>query len=160
MPPPGIGLVWFRRDLRVGDNPAWAAATSDHPAVAAVFVLDQRALAVAGPLRRAQLIAELHALDAELSRRGGGLYVREGRPEQVVPALATEVGADTVYWNADVSPFAAERDARVAARLGRAGVRVEASPGLYVIAPGSIRTAAGRVPQVFGAFHRRWRGVE
>ena len=34
------GLVWFRRDLRLDDNPAWARATSDHDNVVALYVVD------------------------------------------------------------------------------------------------------------------------
>ena len=29
-------LVWFRRDLRLDDNPAWAAATAAHQRVTAL----------------------------------------------------------------------------------------------------------------------------
>ena len=41
------GLVWFRRDLRLSDNPAWAAATASHRDVVALFVADPRLLAAA-----------------------------------------------------------------------------------------------------------------
>ncbi len=157
---PGPGLVWFRRDLRITDNPAWAAATCEHRAVVALFVLDQRVLRHAGRLRRDQLVAELHALHAGLADRGGGLLVRHGLPEQVVPAVAAEHHVGAVYWNTDVSPFAVARDAHVTAQLGHTGVPVEPAQGLYVVAPGAIRTAAGHVPRVFGAFHRRWRATE
>ena len=33
------GIVWFRRDLRLDDNPAWAVATKRHDPVTAVLVL-------------------------------------------------------------------------------------------------------------------------
>ena len=52
----------------------------------------------------------LRALDAELRERGGALVVRHGRPEEELPALAREAGADAVYWTSDVSPFARDRD--------------------------------------------------
>ena len=39
-----IGLVWFRRDLRLDYNPAWAAATSNHAFVVPLFVIDPRLL--------------------------------------------------------------------------------------------------------------------
>ncbi|MBP7630863.1 MAG: deoxyribodipyrimidine photo-lyase, partial [Acidimicrobiales bacterium] len=100
------GLVWFRRDLRLDDNPAWAAATTGHETVAALYVLDPRLLAAAGPHRRARLEAEVAALDVELAERGGRLLVRTGDPLTVVPAEAARVGAVHTYWNADVSPYA------------------------------------------------------
>ncbi|MFT5204632.1 MAG: deoxyribodipyrimidine photo-lyase, partial [Candidatus Aldehydirespiratoraceae bacterium] len=36
------GLVWFRRDLRLADNPAWDAATAAHRHVIACFVLEPK----------------------------------------------------------------------------------------------------------------------
>ena len=72
------GVVWFRRDLRLDDNPAWAAATAAHDEVVAVFVIEAALMNAAGAIRRDQLLAHLHALDDELRARGGGLVVRSG----------------------------------------------------------------------------------
>ena len=49
---PSRGLVWFRRDLRLDDNPAWSAATRECDEVLPVFVLDPTLLDAAGPYRR------------------------------------------------------------------------------------------------------------
>jgi deoxyribodipyrimidine photo-lyase len=151
------GLVWFRRDLRLDDNPAWAAATTGHETVAALYVLDPRLLAAAGPHRRARLEAEVAALDVELAERGGRLLVRTGDPLTVVPAEAARVGAVHTYWNADVSPYATRRDQQVAQALPDGGVTT--TWGTLVLPPGSVRTGEGRVHRVFGAFHRAWRAT-
>lgn len=152
--PSDVGLVWFRRDLRLADNPAWAAATAGHAAVVALYVLDDRLGDAAGPVRRRQHLAELHALDRTLQDRGGRLLARHGDPAEVVPREVARLGATRVYWNADVTPWAAARDDRVRSRLG---VDAEAWWGHLVLPPGSVSTKAGRVALVFGAFHRRWR---
>lgn len=149
------GLVWFRRDLRLHDNPAWSAATAAHHEVIALFVLDPRLLDAAGPFRRAQLLADLTALDHSLTTAGGCLLVRHGDPSRVVPQEATRTSAHTVYWNADVSPFAVRRDEQVRAALP-AGTKVATSHGHLVLPPGSVLTNAGAVSRVFQAFHRRW----
>ena len=147
------GVVWFRRDLRLSDNPAWAAATSTHRAVTALYVLDDRLLATAGPARRTQHLAELHALDDSLRAHGGRLMVRRGDPVEVVPEVVAALGAKGVHWNADVTPAAQRRDAAV-----RAALQVEPDTwwGHLVLPPGSVLTGEGRVPRVFGAFHKRW----
>jgi deoxyribodipyrimidine photo-lyase len=150
---PRRGLVWFRRDLRLTDNPAWAAATADHAEVTALYVLDDRLLRSAGPLRRRQLVAELHALDAALWRHGGRLLVRRGDPITVVPGEADRRGGARVHWNADVTPYAAARDGAVRAALDREPATFH---GHLVHRPGALVTSAGRVPRVFGAFHSRW----
>ena len=86
--------VWFRRDLRLADNPAWAAATGAGR-VTPLFIIDPRLWDGAGPHRRTQLTAHLHALDAELQEWGGRLSVRRGEPAAGVG------GPDAVYWEAD-----------------------------------------------------------
>jgi deoxyribodipyrimidine photo-lyase len=149
------GLVWFRRDLRLGDNPAWADATTRHRDVVGLFVLDQRLIAAAGPFRLAQLHANLVALDRALTESGGRLLVRHGEPERVVPREAAQVRAGAVYWNEDVSPGSVRRDALVRSALPER-VEVRTHAGTLVLPPGAVLTNAGAVPRVFGAFHRRW----
>ena len=148
--------MWFRRDLRLTDNPAWAEATATHAAVVACYVLDDRLLSPAGPFRRRQLLADLRALDGSLRAAGGALLVRRGPPTAVVPTEVARVGARRVYWNADVTPYATARDAAVRRALDP---EVRAPFGHLVLPPGSVVTAGGRVHRVFGAFYRAWRNT-
>ena len=149
-------VVWFRRDLRLDDNPAWAAATAEHERVLPIFVLDRRLLDTAGPFRCAAMLSAITGLDAALRDLDARLHVVDGDPRAVVPAVVDAVGAvgaDAVYLNRDVTPYATHRDHAVEAALT---VPVHASWGNSVQAPGSIRTADGTVPRVFSAFYRRW----
>lgn len=150
------GLVWFRRDLRLHDNPAWAAATAEHDRVTALYVLDPRLLDCAGPFRRRQLCADLRALDRALGGRGGRLLVRRGDPVAVVPREAARAGVTLVHWNADVTPYATARDGAVASALD---VGTATPYGHLVLPPGAVVTAKGQVSRVFGAFHRRWQAT-
>jgi len=145
------GLVWFRADLRLGDNPAWAAATSDHEEVVALFVVDPVLWEGSGSHRRDQLAAHLGALDRSLQRRGGRLRVRRGDPARVIPAEAE--GAARVYWNGDATPYSLRRDAAV---LNALGFRGEEHPGRYVHPPGSVLTGEGAPFRVFTPFFRAW----
>jgi deoxyribodipyrimidine photo-lyase len=152
-----IGLVWFRRDLRLADNPAWAAATSERRAVVPLFVLDRRVFDKAGPYRRRQLVANLQALDYDLfEATGGRLLVRYGDPTVLVPEAAEVFRAGGVYWNDDVSPYAVRRDGAVAGALEGLGVAVGRFAGNLVHRPGSVLTGAGSVARVFTAFHKTW----
>jgi len=153
--PSSTGVMWFRRDLRLDDNPAWAAATSSHDQVVALFVLDRRLVDTAGPFRRRQLFANLAALDEVVrSHGGGGLCVRWGDPAVVVPEVVAVVGASGLYFNADVSPFATARDEVVIAAAGDTAVHI--SHGTLVHPPGAVLTRAGGVSKVFTPFWRTW----
>ncbi len=145
------GLVWFRRDLRLGDNPTWSEATRNHDRVTALFVLDPSILRSAGPHRRPQLEAHLRALDRRLAAHGGRLKVRAGSPEEVLRSEARE--AEAVYWNDDYSPYASQRDQRVTDSVSVPTVRFN---GVVVHPPGSIRSGKGEPYKVFTPFYRRW----
>jgi deoxyribodipyrimidine photo-lyase len=147
------GLVWFRADLRLEDNPAWAAATAAHEAVVALFVVDPVLWDGAGEHRRNQLAAHLRALDGSLQTRGGRLRVRRGDPGRVVPVEAAACGAARVHWNGDATPYARRRDGAVAEALGGAA---EEHGGRYVHSPGTLRTAVGGPFRVFTPFFRAW----
>ncbi|MBM7515595.1 cryptochrome/photolyase family protein [Nocardioides nitrophenolicus] len=146
-------ILWFRRDLRLGDHPALLAAAADGP-VLPLFVLDPVLWGASGDVRRAFLLRTLRALDADLRRHGPGLVVRAGRPETVLPALVAEVGARAVHVSADFAPYGAARDARVEEALGELPLVRTGSP--YAIAPGRVLTGAGKPYQVFTPFHRAW----
>lgn len=147
------GVVWFRRDLRLTDNPAWSVASEEVDLVTALFVLDPELFSTAGPFRQAQLLAHLRALDDQLREHGGRLLLRQGRPEVVVPELAHALRADVVHANADVTPYGRRRDERVARALT---MRLTLWWGNYVHAPGSLVTAKGRTSQVFTPFAKKW----
>jgi deoxyribodipyrimidine photo-lyase len=149
-------VVWFRRDLRLGDNPAWAAATAEHDDVVALYVLDTRLVQAAGPFRRRQMLANLHALDATLRERGGRLLVRRGDAAEAVHREVERAGAHAVYANADVTPYATMRDDAVEAALDAAGVPINWSWGGLVQPPGAVVTTKGELSRVFTPFHRAW----
>jgi deoxyribodipyrimidine photo-lyase len=143
--------MWFRRDLRLLDNPALiAAAEAGGGSVLGVFVLDPALLAPSGAARLAVLYRSLRSLDAQL---GGDLVVRHGRPATVLGELCREVAADSVHCAADFGPYGAARDEAVAQALPAPLVRT-GSP--YAVPPGRLVNASGAGFQVYSAFYRAW----
>ena len=158
----GTAIVWFRRDLRVHDHPALHAAAGAHDRVVPLYVLDRRLLGgrFASPARTAFLLGCLRDLDGALRERGAALVIREGRPEDVVPELAREVGARTVSWTNDVSAFALRRDAAVTGALARDGVAAAPHAGNFCADVALPRTRAGAPMTVFTPFWRQWERLE
>ena len=150
-------IVWFRRDLRLEDQPAWSAATRSGAPVLALHVLDPVALGGAGPLRRDLLFGHLASLDDDLRARGGGLLVRHGDPAEVVPSVAAAIDADGVEFDLDVSPYARRRDRAVVEALRAAGRHVGTHWGNLLHPPGAvISPSSGRTHRVFTPFHKVW----
>jgi deoxyribodipyrimidine photo-lyase len=150
-------VFWFRRDLRLTDNPALSAA-ADHAAargagVAPLFVADPHLLARAGANRRSFLAGSLAALDGDLD---GSLTLRRGPSARAVAAFAAEVGADTVFATGDCTPYGRRRDAAVAQSLAAAGRTLALLGSPYAVAPGRVLTGDGRPYRVFTPFRRAW----
>ena len=147
---------WIRRDLRLGDNQALSSALAHADQVIPVFILDPRLLIspYAGDKRVAFLFEGLRRLDADLRKRGSRLIVREGDPVEQLAALVSEFGADAVFAEEDVSPYARRRDACVAAQLP-----LRLVSGMVVHPPGAVVKADGKPYTVFTPFSRAWRAL-
>ncbi|TCC12369.1 deoxyribodipyrimidine photo-lyase [Kribbella soli] len=142
-------VMWFRRDLRLGDNPALLDAMT-HGRVLGLFVVDPLLWGRSGDPRRDQLAASLRSLSESM---GGRLVVRRGDPATVVPAIAAEVGAASVHVSADYAPYGQQRDEEVEASLKCPLVRT-GSP--YAVAPRRVLNQQGRSYQVFTPYFKAW----
>ena len=98
------------------------------------------------------------ALGEALQERGARLRVLRGRAVEVLPALARETGASSVFVTRDATPYGRSRDRAVAARLAGDGVTLHAKRGLYVHEPDEVATQDGRPYTVFTPFRRAWGG--
>ncbi len=145
--------MWFRRDLRLADNPALRAAVdAGRDGVVPLFVLDPALWDPAGPSRRAYLMASL----ADLGERMGGWQLRSGDPVREVVAVARAAGASSVHVAADFGPYGRERDRRVARALAGHGVELVRTGSPYAVAPGRVVKGDGTPYQVYTPFARGW----
>jgi deoxyribodipyrimidine photo-lyase len=150
---PSPAIFWFRRDLRLTDNPALVAACAVGPVVG-VFIHDQALRGPSGPNRLAFLSKTLLWLDGQI---GGHLVTRSGDPLEVLAQLAKEVGASNVFAADDYGPYGRRRDTRVGEGLARLGIATNYVQSSYAVAPGSIFTG-GRTPyNVFTPFFHSWK---
>ena len=145
----------FTRDLRVHDHPALAHAARPGNEVLPMFVLDER-IARRSPNRTRFLRDCLIDLDRALAARGGGLSVRCGRPEEVVPGEAAKARCEAVYLTQDYTGWATRRATALRERCARLGIAVRSFPGHAVIEPGAIAPAGKTAYSVFTPYLRAW----
>ena len=152
-------LVWFRRDLRLGDHPALAAAVADGAPVVPVFILDEDA---AGDWRRGGasrwwLHHSLAALAHAIAERGGRLILRQGDTAKILSGLAAETGAELVHCSRCYEPWAQKLEHRVRDRLARQGVTLTRFGGVLLHDPDRLKTQAGGPFKVYTPFWRALR---
>jgi deoxyribodipyrimidine photo-lyase len=151
MPQPTV--FWFRRDLRLADHPALAAAAADGPVVG-LFVFDDGLWNPAGANRLAFLIDSLTALDQAMGER---LVFRSGDPAHCLIELCQQVGASRVLATADHGPYGRLRDEKVGAALDQAGFEARFVDSNYAVAPGTILSGGGTPYKVFTPFFKAWK---
>lgn len=164
--PPSLApvIVWFRQDLRLADNPALQAALATKRPLTLVYVLEE---ADGNPwawggASRWWLHGSLAALAASIEARGGRLILRRGAAENVIPALAQELGAAAVHWNRRYDPHGMAVDARIKTTLKGQGVGAESHKGALLFEPFELKTGGGGPFKVYTPFSKaaRARGVE
>ncbi|HEX5828078.1 MAG TPA: deoxyribodipyrimidine photo-lyase [Candidatus Limnocylindrales bacterium] len=158
---PSIAIAWFRRDLRLADHPALTAAIEAADIVVPVFVFDVPLLGgrFASATRTWFMRESVASLARDLEARGAGLRIATGRPLDVLPALARDTGATSVFVTRDAAPYGRRRDRAVAERLASDGVTMHAKRGLYVHEPDEVRTQDGRGFTVYSPFRRAWEAM-
>ena len=145
--------MWFRRDLRLGDNPALLEAVTADSNVFALFVIDPVLWPQPGSVRTNYLIDSLTKLDEQL---GGQLIIRSGVPADVVPQFAQEVSASTVHIAADFGPYGHKRDTSVETALREIGADLIRTGSPYAVAPGRVLKSDETPYRVFTPFYKAW----
>lgn len=143
-------IVWFRRDLRLNDNPALNAAAK-RGEVLPVYILDE-----SGPDRGERPLGAasrwwLHHALTSLQRDLGDLVILKGDPATRLEELAQAEAVDAIYWNRCYEPGAIARDSRIKDELsGR--IEVKSFPGSLLVEPWEIATGSGQPYKVFSPF--------
>lgn len=157
-----IGLVWFRRDLRVDDHAALHTALRQCRRVYCAFILDR---AILDPLPRADrrvefILASLVELDTDLralaQQEHAGLIVRHGYAVDELPALARQLGAQAVYCAHDYEPQAQARDAAVRGRLAALGIALHTVKDHVIFEGRELLSGSGTPYTVFTPYKRAW----
>lgn len=149
-------ILWLRRDFRLTDHPALAAAIDAGGPVIPVFVHDAEVERLgAAPKWRLGLAAE--KFSATLEAMGSRLILRQGDPLEVLRALIKETGAKAVYWSRLYDPGAIARDKAVKAGLKADGIDAESHRGHLLFEPWTVETKTGGFYRVYSPM---WRAVK
>jgi deoxyribodipyrimidine photo-lyase len=143
-------IIWFRRDLRIADNPALLAALKSSDEIVALFIIDKELSTFPNKKRLAYLAESLKSLDQSL---GGNLHVIHGEAADVLKDLVARYKATEVHIAQEYDPRAMARDAKVKA----AGINLVTTGSPYAVAPGRVLKESDGTPyKVYTPFYKNW----
>ncbi|GFP96876.1 cryptochrome-1 [Phtheirospermum japonicum] len=153
----GCSIVWFRRDLRVEDNPALAAGVRSG-AVVAVFIWapEEEGHYFPGRVSRWWLKQSLSHLDTSLKSLGTSLITK--RSTDSVSSLLEVIkltGAKQLFFNHLYDPISLVRDHRTKEMLTAEGIDVRSFNADLLYEPWEVHDQDGRPFSTFAGFWER-----
>jgi deoxyribodipyrimidine photo-lyase len=148
-------ILWLRRDLRLADQPALAAAIEGGAPVIPLFTLDDQTPKhrKMGGASRWWLHHSLTSLDADLRKLGSRLILRAGKSDEVLAALAKETGASAIHCIRHYEPWWRNAEKAVAKGLPQS-CELVCHDGNYLLPPGSVTTGSGGQYKIYTPFMR------
>jgi deoxyribodipyrimidine photo-lyase len=152
-------LLWFRRDLRLADNPALDAAVAIGRPVIPVYICDDADAGEWSPggASRWWLHGSLSALSSAIEERGNRLILKTGPAASVISKLLSETGATSVYWNRRYEPWATRRDEKIKTALQSKGIEARSFNAGLLREPWAVTTQKGDPYKVFTPFWKALR---
>jgi deoxyribodipyrimidine photo-lyase len=154
-------LHWLRRDLRVDDNVALAAACRNDTPVVGVFCCDRRWFPAqtgqTGVHQATFLLAALSELATNLARLNIPLKFRvTDDPVQTLLALAAELRATSIVFNKEYEPAQLKQDSRLMREAARIGLPVNGFKDGAIFEENEILSSSGKPYTVFSPYRRSW----
>ncbi len=151
---PGLSIFWFRRDLRLEDNPGLFNAYADWEHVLPVYIWDPQAEKPwePGAASKWWLHHSLAELKSSLEKKGGDLIIRAGQTMPVLEQLIQETKARAVYFSESWEFALRKRDQEVVRRLNNLGVKTSIFNSSLLLDPRQMKNSSGGPYRVFTPF--------
>ncbi|MDQ8186918.1 deoxyribodipyrimidine photo-lyase [Pelagicoccus sp. SDUM812002] len=152
-------IVWFRRDLRLADNPALEHACESGQAVLPVYIFDDEAEGAwpDGGASKWWLYYSLKSLRKDLEELGSRLLLLEGKSGDVLTGLCKSTQANGVFWNRRYEPSIVARDTEIKKTLADQGLLTRSFNGSLLQSPLSVTNKSGTPFKVFTPF---WKHIQ
>lgn len=146
---------WFRKGLRLHDNPALREGLKDAASFRCVFVIDPwfAGSSNVGINKWRFLLQCLEDLDRNLRKLNSRLFVIRGQPADALPKLFKEWGTTCLTFEEDPEPFGKVRDHNISEMCKELGIEVisAVSHTLYKLEK-IIEKNGGRAPLTYNQF--------
>jgi len=151
-------IVWFRRDLRLQDNPALKAALlTNHPVIAVYIHEPETCEWSMGAASKWWLHHSLSSLQQALRQRGSDLLIIKGDAEHELNKLCRKFNSHHVFWNRRYDPDSIENDTVIKEALLANGIEVKSFNGSLLTEPCAGLKKDGTPYRVFTPY---WKSIQ
>ena len=156
------GLVWFRTDLRLDDNPALISAMQSCDEVIAIYIFSdlQWRLHNESNIKQEFLFNNLISLDKALFQLNIPLIAINTESFKTVSkdlcSFSVEHKINRVFWNNEFGVNENERDLLCEKALETINIPISRFNDQVIYEPGFLKTAQDKPFSVFTPFKRRW----
>ena len=156
------GLVWFRSDLRIDDNPALLGAANSCDELIGVYIFSQKQwnLHHESNVKQDFLIQNLFILEKHLKKLNIPLVVLQTDTFMALPEDLQKFidihQLKSCHWKNEFGVNENKRDDSVEILLSANSIQISRYHDQVVYEPGFLRTAQDKPFSVFTPFKRRW----
>lgn len=157
----GRAVVWFRKDLRLRDNPCLEYAMKKELEIIPVFIWDPEEGGEWSPGAASRWCLH-HALDSlgnSIEELGGSLVLAKGKAEEILPRLAATYQADEVLYARTYHPAGIQTQSAVEESLEQAHIHTQSFNASLLQEPWETKNGSGKPFQVFTPYWRKSRPV-
>ena len=152
-------ILWLRKDLRLADNSALAAAVEAGAPIIPVFIWSPEEAGdwAPGAASKWFLHHAVKSLDDSLREKGGRLILRTGDSLAELRDMIEKTGARRVYWNRRYESPLRAVDAEIKKALREDGIEAESYNTALLNEPHTVSTGGGKPYKVYTPY---WRNVK
>ena len=155
-------LVWFKTDLRIGDNEALVKAIAQSREVIPVYCFDEshfetteHGFKKTGSFRAQFLLESLQDLDVKLRELGSGLRIVQGKPEVEIPKLVQEYKVQKVFAKREVAFEEKQTEKKVELELFKLRCEFETVSTSTLYHAEDLPFSIKDIPDVFTNFRKK-----
>lgn len=142
-------IIWFRKDLRIQDNPALEYAAKNGPIIA-IYIIDEAEYI--GSAQKWWLHHSLQSLKASLAEYNHELKFFKGKPIDILKEIIQLTKANNVAWNRCYEPYNMQRDAEIKTALIAEKINVKSFNSHLLFKPWEIKNKQNSFFKVYTPF--------
>lgn len=148
-------IVWFRKDLRLIDNPALHYACQHHDEILLLYILDEPLSFIKSKAQSWWLHHSLNQLQNTLKHHQLKLILKQGSPQNILSTLVQAHQINAIYWNRCYEPQSISRDQSLKEFFKQNHIDVKSFNGSLLNEPWTVKNQQGQAFKVFTPFWKQ-----